>query len=435
MAQLSASQAVKDEQTSQSNNIKKVILAGVVGNVIEWYDFALYGYLAPVISLLFFPNESELVSLLQTYGVFAAGFIMRPIGAAGFGYIGDRIGRRTELFLSIILMAVPTFMLGLLPDYAHIGIAAPIALIILRLVQGLSVGGEFTGSVTYVAETAPQNRRGLTASFANVGSMAGILLGLGIVTVMTHGLSETSLHAWGWRLPFLFGGVLGLVGLYIRQNIPVSDVFQEHRQDNQVSLSSTLKQNLIPMLQAMVYAGGYSTVFYIVLVYLPTYLGQFTDIPLTQALLINTVAIAITLVTIPLMGWLSDTTLRRKSWLLIAGTSLAISGYPAFLLFHQGNILWVWGAQIVLTVLISLFLGISPAMMVELFPTETRLTAYSVSFNLGVSILGGTSPLICTWLIKVSDNAYAPAFYLMGTALMAMVALGFMSDRSREPLL
>ena len=435
MARISTTPVISYEQDKQPNNTKTVVLAGIIGNIIEWYDFALFGYFAPIISTLFFPNSNEVVSLLETYGVFAAGFIMRPIGAGVFGYVGDRIGRRTELFLSVILMAIPTFILGTLPIYEQIGIAAPIALIILRLIQGLSVGGEFTGSVTYVAETAPQNRRGFTTSFANFGSILGMLLGLGMVTLMTHLLSESSLQNWGWRLPFLFGGVLGLVGFYIRRNIPVSEVFQEHHLDNQTKFLSALKQNIVPIVQATIYASGYGVVFYIPLVYLPTYLTKFTNVPLSNALLINTVAIAFLLGVIPLMGWLSDRTLRRKSWLLISMISLALTSYPAFILLNQENMLWVWVAQIILALLIGILLGSSPAMMVELFPSETRLTAYSISFNLGVGIVGGTSPLISTWLIQVSGNFYAPAIYLLGTGLISAIAIGFMRDRSREPLI
>ena len=435
MTQLSEIQPTSDTPTPQANNAKTVILAGIVGNVIEWYDFALYGYLAPILSLLFFPNDNEIVSLLETYGVFAAGFIMRPLGAGIFGYIGDRISRRTELFLSVILMAIPTFLLGALPTYQQIGIAAPMLLIVLRLVQGLSVGGEFTGSVTYVAETAPQHRRGFTASFVNVGSMMGLLLGLGVVTLMTYISSDTSFQNWGWRLPFLLGGVLGLIGLYIRSNLPVSEIFQAHHTDPQLPLVTALQQTLAPMLKAMVYAGSYSAIFYLSMVYIPTYLAQYLGFPLGRALFINAVAIALQIGLLPLMGWLSDRTLRRKSWLLIATISLALTGVPAFWLLSQANPVGIWCVQIGLAILMAPLLAISPAMMVELFPTETRLTSYSLAFNIGVSLVGGTSLLVCTWLIDVSGNIYAPGLYLMACALISTLAMALMSDRSREPLL
>jgi len=436
---LSKIEAIQDQPAHQNSDSKKsiktIILAGVVGNVIEWYDFALYGYLAPIISLLFFPNDNQIVSLLQTYGVFAAGFVMRPLGAGIFGYIGDRVSRRTELFISVILMAIPTFILGLLPTYNQIGIAAPIFLILLRLVQGLSVGGEFTGSVTYVAETAPQTRRGFTTSFVNVGSTIGLLLGLGIVALITHLLSDSNLLTWGWRLPFLFGGILGLTGLYIRSNLPDSEVFEEHQEGRQVPLLSDLRQSLVPMLQAMFFAGGYSSTYYIIMVYIPTYLDQFTDVSRSGVLVIHVVALTIQILILPLFGWLSDTTLRRKSWLLLAILSVALLGFPAFWLLLQPNHYEVWLAQIGLAVFLVPLLAISPVMMVEIFPTETRLTAYSLSFNLGASIMGGTSLLVCTWLINASGNIYAPVIYLVISACMSAIALGFMSDRSREPLL
>jgi len=432
-------EAAPDRQAHQTiqkeNNTKTVILAGVVGNAIEWYDFALYGYLAPIISLLFFPHSNELVSLLETYGVFAAGFIMRPIGAGVFGYIGDRVSRRTELFISVILMAIPTFCLGLLPTYNQIGIAAPIILILLRLVQGLSVGGEFTGSITYLAETAPQTRRGFTTSFVSVGATTGFLLGLGIVTLLTHLVSDTTLYTWGWRLPFLFGGILGLMGLYIRTNLPDSQIFEEHQEERQVPLLNALRKSLLPMLQAMCYAGGYNSVYYIIIIYLPTYLDRFTDMPRSSVLAVNVVALSIMIALIPLLGWVSDSALRRKSLLLLAILGMGLLSVPGFWLLLQPNHYEVGLAQILLAIAIAPLLAVSPAMLVELFPTETRLSAYSISYNLGASIMGGTSLLVCTWLINISGNVYAPALYLTISAAIAAIALAFMSDRSREPLL
>ncbi|MDJ1176508.1 MFS transporter [Roseofilum capinflatum] len=439
MTPLSPIETAPDRSAHQTiqkeNNTKTVILAGVVGNAIEWYDFALYGYLAPIISLLFFPHNNELVSLLETYGVFAAGFIMRPIGAGVFGYIGDRVSRRTELFISVILMAIPTFCLGLLPTYNQIGIAAPIILILLRLVQGLSVGGEFTGSITYLAETAPQTRRGFITSFVSVGATTGFLLGLGIVTLLTHLVSDTTLYTWGWRLPFLFGGILGLMGLYIRTNLPDSQIFEEHQEERQVPLLNALRKSLLPMLQAMCYAGGYNSVYYIIIIYLPTYLDRFTDMPRSSVLAVNVVALSIMIALIPLLGWVSDSALRRKSLLLLAILGMGLLSVPGFWLLLQPNHYEVGLAQILLAIAIAPLLAVSPAMLVELFPTETRLSAYSISYNLGASIMGGTSLLVCTWLINISGNVYAPALYLTISAAIAAIALAFMSDRSREPLL
>lgn len=417
------------------SNTRQIILAGVIGNVIEWYDFALFGYFTPVLSTLFFPSENITISLLETYGVFAAGFVMRPIGAGIFGYIGDRIGRREELFLSVILMAIPTVLLGLMPSYRQIGIVAPLLLILLRLVQGLSVGGEFTGSITYITETAPQNLRGFTASFGSVGATTGILLGSGTAALVTTLLPESSVMAWGWRLPFLAGGLLGSIGVYIRRGLPDSQVFQEHHTANTISLQSALTQHLGSMLQATLVSSGFGAVFYIVLVYLPTYLNHITTVTLSQALQLNTVMLVLVIIMAPLMGWVSDRFVRRKPLLFIAMISLVVISYPAFLWLNQSQIIWVWLAHISFALLIGTLAGTLSATFVELFPTEARLTGYSVSYNLGLGIIGGTAPLMATWLIHTTKNVYSPGLYLVGLMIVATIALSFMPDRSREPLL
>lgn len=433
-------EALDPEQSESGQTLRsaingKVVLAGIVGNVIEWYDFALFGYFAPILSTLFFPSQNSTASLLGTYGIFAAGFLMRPIGAIIFGYIGDQVGRRQELFISVILMAIPTFLLGLIPDYDHIGIAAPILLILLRLVQGLSVGGEITGSITYVAETAPQMLRGFTTSFAGVGATVGTLLGSGIAASVTTSLPAFSVEAWGWRLPFLVGGLLGLVGFYIRKSLPISEIFQEHHEAHAISLLGALKQNLASMLQAILFSCGLGAMFYISMVYLPTYLAQFTAISLSQALFLNTLALTVLMAFTPLFGWVSDRMIRRKPLLILGSLSLVLVSYPAFWLLQRGNIIWIGIAQISFALLISILFGAAPAMFVELFPTEARLTGYSVSYNLGLGTIGGTAPLLSTWFIGTTGNVYFPALYLIGLMGVATIALSFITDRSREPLL
>lgn len=414
---------------------RKVLAAGVVGNLIEWYDFALFGYFAPILSSLFFPNENAIAALLQTYSVFAAGFVMRPLGSVVFGYIGDRIGRREALFLSVILMAIPTFLLGILPDYSQVGIAAPILLTLLRLVQGFSVGGEYTGSATYLAEQAPDRLRAFTVNFTEIGSNSGILLGSGVATLMTLLLPETTLLAGAWRLPFLFGGLLGICGLYVRSDLPESEIFEGNQVKNETPLLKAVQQNGLPIVLATLFSAGHNTVFYIVTVYLPTYLTQVRDVILSRALLINTVAIAVLLAVTPLVSWLSDRTLRRKPLLLIGVVGLAFCSYPAFLVFNQGDFIWVWVVQIGLAAISGFWVAIFPTLLLELFPTEVRVTGYSLSYNLGVAMAGGTAPLIATGLIELTRNVYAPAIYLTGMIVVAAIALSFMPDRSREPLI
>ena len=225
-----------DNALLQPGAQRKARMAGVVGNVIEWYDFALYGYLAAIIGRLFFPAEDATASLLASYGVFAAGFLMRPIGAIFFGWLGDTIGRGRTMLISVAMMAFPTIALGLLPDYATIGLAAPILLIVIRLIQGLSVGGEFSSSVTYMVETAAKHRRGQAGSWANVGSMSGMLLGSAAAALVTTTFSDVFLESCGWRLPFLFGGVLGLIAIALRRDTDFAP-FSRPRSGDTVTVS------------------------------------------------------------------------------------------------------------------------------------------------------------------------------------------------------
>jgi MHS family proline/betaine transporter-like MFS transporter len=412
------------------------LLAGVVGNVIEWYDFALYGYFAPVLANVFFSAEDSTTALIATYAVFAGGFVMRPLGAVLFGYIGDRISRRSALFLSVILMAIPTFLLGTLPTYAQVGAIAAVLLICVRLVQGISVGGEFSGSVTYVVETAPQNRRGLAGSWANVGSMAGTLVGSSAAMVVVTCLPEADVEDWGWRVPFLLGGVLGVVGLLLRRGLSPSELFEEHeaRHAERSPLAETLTDNIRETTQAIVFASAYGVVFYVAVVYLPTYASEFGNISLERALQANTIGIFVLLAIIPLMGLASDVLLRRKTMLVAAFLLAGVSAYGLLDAAVSDQFIVIVASQLILGIVVAVPMGAAPASLVELFPTEDRLTGYSLSFNLGLGIFGGTTPMICTWLIDVTGNTLAPAYYMAGCALVAVAALISMRDRSREAL-
>ncbi|MDX1804813.1 MAG: MFS transporter [Alcanivorax sp.] len=413
------------------------LAAGVVGNVVEWYDFALYGYLAPVFSSLFFPGGSNLTALLKTYGVFAAGFVMRPLGSMVFGYIGDRFGRKLTLYLSVILMTLPTFLLGCLPDYQSWGVAAPICLVLIRLIQGLSVGGEFSGSVTYVVETAPQGHRGVAGSLANFGSIVGMLLGAGAATLTTNIYDSAAVNDWAWRLPFLFGGILGLAMFLVRRNMPPSSMFHEHQKQHEDSspLRQVLTNNRRELLVALLFASGYGVFFYLPLVYLPTWLESQTGMPIATALQINTVGTATLLVLVPLMGWVSDHLLRRRSLLLLAFGTTVVLAWPLFRLAMDGSWLAALSAQLIFCLLIAIPLGAAPATFVELFPLSDRLTGYSIAYNLGLGVVGGTAPMIAVWLIETSGHSLAPALYLSLQAAVSLLAAFALRDRSREPLL
>lgn len=412
------------------------ILAGFIGNVIEWYDFALYGYMAGILSGLFFPGESTSASLIATYGVFAAGFVMRPLGSAVFGWLGDTVGRTKTMFISVVMMVLPTFVLGCLPTFACIGIWAPVLLVIVRMVQGLSVGGEFSSSVTYLVETAPPSRRGLAGSWANTGSMLGMLLGSGAAAAVTTLLPEHTVQQWAWRLPFLFGGALGTVAIVMRRNLPHSEHFQRHHDDRPKTspLVQAFTTNHKQTIQAILFASAYGVLFYIPLVYLPEWLHSETGMDLSLALRINTAATALLLVLIPVSGWMGDKVFRRTHLLAGAMSITAVVAWPLYHWLATGGTGAAIVAQVVLTVLIAVPLGSAPAMFVELFPAEDRLSGYSVAYNLGLGVVGGTTPMVATWLIDVTGISIAPAGLLTGLAGLAFGTLLGIRDRSREPL-
>jgi len=415
---------------------KTAVIAGIVGNIMEWYDFALYGFMASTLSELFFPEGHKAASLLATYGIFAAGFVMRPIGSALFGWLGDTMGRSKAMLLSVVMMSFPTLLLGLLPPYASIGIWAPAALVAIRLVQGLSVGGEFSSSVTYLVETAPEGSRGLSGSWANVGSMAGMLLGSGAASATTLLFTSEALQSWGWRVPFLLAAGLGAAAVLLRRHLPDSAHFKKHDQER--GKSSPIKEavtvNLKETVQATLFASSYGAVFYLSLVYIPTWLKEYVGTSGDTGMHYNTIATALLITLVPLAGWISDRFVRRTH--LLAGVFAAdlLLVIPLHLWMKTGAVFPVAASQMLLGVLIAFPCGTAPALFVELFPTRDRLSGYSIAFNLGLGVVGGATPMAATALISITGFDIAPAFYMAFWAAVGIAALLWMSDGSREPL-
>jgi MHS family proline/betaine transporter-like MFS transporter len=413
-------------------------MAGFIGNVVEWYDFALYGYLAGVIAPVFFPETSATAGLIATYGIFAAGFLMRPLGAAVFGWFGDRYGRARTMQISVAMMALPTLLLGLLPTYALVGLLAPVLLVLVRLLQGLSVGGEFSSSATYLVETAPQGKRGLTGSWANIGSMTGSLLGVGAAALVTNLFDAETLAAWAWRLPFLGGALLGTTAIWIRRNLHNSQRFQEHHAGREETspLLQAFTTNRRETLLALVFAAAYGTCYYIAFVYLPEWLSAQGLMARGTALTINAATTLLVIPAMPLFAVVGDRWLPRRTWIGLAIFLLAVAAWPLhrWMLDTGGSLASVVAAHALAFLLLSVPLGSAPALFVEMFPESDRLSGYSVAFNVGVGIFGGLTPMIATSLIAATGAATAPAFYLSVAALAAVGALALTPDRSRAPL-
>ena len=422
----------------QSPELRHRIMGGFIGNVVEWYDFALYGYLAGVIAPIFFPADDPFLGLIATYGIFAAGFVMRPIGAAAFGWFGDRYGRAKTMQISVTMMALPTLCLGLLPSYEQSGVLAPILLILVRLVQGLSVGGEFSSSATYLVESAPENKRGLTGSWANIGSMSGSLLGVGAAALATNLFDPQTLHDWAWRLPFLGGALLGATAILIRRNLHDSEHFQGYHamRANTSPLLEAFTTNLRETLLALGFAAGYGTCYYLAFVYLPEWLAGQKLMERSMALTINTAMMVLVIPAMPLAAIVGDRWLPRRTWIALSILMLALTAWPLsqWMVASGGSLSSILITHALTFAFLAVPLGSAPALFVELFPERDRLSGYSVAFNLGLGVFGGLTPMIATSLIVATGEPSAPALYLTVAALTAFLFLMMMPDRSRVPL-
>ena len=414
----------------------RITLAGAIGNLLEWYDFGLYGLLAPLLASKFFPGHDRLASLLGVYGGFAAGFAMRPLGAIVLGHLGDRVGRRFVLALSVLLMGVSTVAVGLLPTYRTLGVWAPVLLIGVRLFQGFSVGGEFVDSVTYLVEAAPQNRRGLAGSVANFGSTAGMLLAAGVAAAVTTIADSATLTDWAWRTPFLLGGVIASAAYILRRHLPETEYGPTEKTVTkpEAPLRRAIREQPRIMLAALLFTSGYGIVDYLTMVLLPTYAHEFGGIAEHLALRINTVGQALALLVVPLSGWLSDRAWTRRAALLAAFAAEAVFSWEAFRIVGSQGAAGLWLSQLLFAFLLALVMGVGPAMLAEQFPAGYRVSAHAVSFNIGIGIAGGTAPMIATALIEVTGSTMAAAAYLIFAAILALIGVLMLRDRTREEM-
>jgi|TARA_B110000967_G_C18812125_1_gene524194 MHS family proline/betaine transporter-like MFS transporter len=405
------------------NNKTKVIAAGLIGNILEWYDFAVYGFFAVIIGKQFFPSDDPTISLIAAFGAFAAGFLMRPIGAALFGRIGDLYGRKRMLFLSVMLMAIPTFIIGILPNHSQIGYWAAILMVVMRMLQGLSVGGEYTGSFVYLIEQAPQNKRAFYGSFSGVGATLGILLGSGIGAYITSVLTESQLENWGWRIPFLLGISIGILGFIIRRGLPENPISDTPKK------SKTPLKELFQSQRKQIFQGfGLNIMsavcFYLIFVYMTTWLVNQVHETESVALDINSISLVIILICAPLFALLSDK-IGRKPMLIIGSLLMVIFAYPLVGLMDHDNFTYILIGQCLFALILSIYISAIPAFLAELFPSKIRASATSISYNIPYAIFGGTAPMVSVWLISVTDNPEAIAYYLMAVSLLSfIVALG-----------
>jgi MHS family proline/betaine transporter-like MFS transporter len=421
---------------AEAATAKKAVTAGAIGNFVEWYDYSVYGFFAAVIASQFFPSEDRVASLLATFAVFAVAFFMRPVGAFVFGHYGDTIGRRNTLAAAIIMMGIATLMIGVLPSYAQIGILAPILLVVARLLQGFSAGGEWSGSAAFMVEYAPENKRGLYGSWQQVSIVAGLLVGSAMGGLLGTVLSEDALNAWGWRIPFILGMVVALVGLYLRlrvEDTPAFRIIEEKEEITEAPVKESFTAHWRESLTAIGFTVAWTVAYYILLTYMPTYVSETLGIPLTQALLSNAIGLVVLMALIPFTAALTDR-IGRKPLLIAFSALIALFTYPLFLLASTQVLAFIVLAQVLFGVIISLFSGPGPAALVEMFPTNVRYSALGVSYNIAVAAFGGTAPFIATYLISRTGSNFAPGFYLIAAAVVTLIVVSTMKETYREPL-
>jgi MHS family proline/betaine transporter-like MFS transporter len=399
----------------------RALLAGALGNVLEWYDFAAYGFLAAIFAKNFFPDSDAFVGLIAAFGVFAASFVMRPVGGIVFGHIGDRYGRRQALLISAAMMTASTVAIGLLPTYAAIGALAPLLLLLLRLLQGLSIGGEYTTSAIFLAENAKVRRRGLIASFAGCGASGGTLLGSMVGAATATLISTDDLIAWGWRIPFLLGILLGGFTLYLRGSSTSAREAPSPRAHRSLPLVEAMRSDGREMIRAAVLNLTLGVSFYMLFVYLTTYMQQVDGLTERLSLQINTVSMLAVLGLAPVFAALSDRVGRKP---VVCGglIGLILFSWPLFRLLDSGDAVSALAGQLGFAVLVAAYAGPMPCVLVEMFRPATRCTALSLSYNLALGLAGGTAPMVAVYLVNREQFDMGPAAYLIVVSALSLIA-------------
>lgn len=409
----------------------KTIAGGAIGNAMEWYDFAIYGFLAPVMAPLFFPSDDKTTSLLAIYGAFAAGYLARPIGAIVFGHIGDKHSRRLVLIVTVGLMGVSSLSIGLLPTADTIGVYAGVLLILLRVLQGFSVGGEYTGSTVYIAESSPIHRRGFLTSFIVAASTFGVLLGSGFTTALTNLFSAEAMANGLWRVPFLFGFGILLLSIVLRVSMTDTEQVGEPQAGSPVIASFRHHWRDLIRVCCLVFAIGVS--FYVLFVYAVSYLTDVMNVGAAEAMDINTLALLVLMLLMPAAGLLSDY-LGRKPVAIFGALGLILAAYPAFTMMHSGNAALILVGQVGITFFYAFYAGVLPAMIAEVAHPAVRMSVTAIGYNLVMALFGGTAPLVATYLVNRTGDDFMPAYYIMFAATVSFVAIMLTRETNRSEM-
>ena len=413
------------------------IVAAVIGNALEWYDFVVYGFLTVIIARLFFPADNEYASLLMTMVTFGVGFFMRPVGGVLIGMYADRHGRKAALQLIILLMTISIAMIAFAPTYAAIGVAAPLIILLARLLQGMATGGEFASATSFLVECAPAGRRGFFGSLQMVGQSLAALAGAAMGMLITQGLTPEQIDSWGWRLPFVFGLLIGPVGLYIRKHLNETQAFTSAKQQQveRVSLLRMCREHTRAVLACFGLVVAGTIMYYVVLIYMPTYAKTQLKIPLGDAFMAQVAGLLCLTAAIPFFGALSDR-IGRKPVLMFALFCYFVLPYPLLAwLQAEPTLTRLTLMQIVLCTAVAISFGPVSTALTEQFPVHMRSTGLALAYNFAVMLFGGFAQLIVTWLIRETGTPLAPAFYVMFGAVAGSVGVLFMTDRYKDEVL
>lgn len=426
------------EDATTRRALRRLLAGGVIGSLVEFYEFSVYAVLATTLAAVFFPSVDPTTALLSTLAVFAVAFFARPLGGFVWGAVGDRIGRKRTLALTVLLMSAATALMGLLPGYAAIGLAAPALLVLLRFVQGVSAGGEISGAVSFVAEHAPENRRGFFVGMISVGAVVGTLLGSLIPGVLLLTLTTEQMQAWGWRIPLLVALPLGLIGLYIRQKLDETPYFLALREEkaraaNPVRAALAGREQRRLLLIAFFLVAANASSFYMIVGYLPSFATRSLELSGLQAFAPSVIALAACLVAEVGGAWLSDR-VGRRTVLLTSLIGLLVLAYPSFLLITSGTFGLIACGLVLFGLLAGAYAAVINAALVELFPTRVRVSGHGITYNLSVALFGGSAPYLLTWLGGVTGSTMVGAYYVMILAVVSLPAVLALRETARKPL-
>ena len=435
---------LRDVTIIDDGKLRKAITAASLGNAMEWFDFGVYGFVAYALGKVFFPGADPSVQMVAALATFSVPFLIRPLGGLFFGMLGDKYGRQKILAITIVIMSISTFCIGLIPSYDTIGIWAPILLLICKMAQGFSVGGEYTGASIFVAEYSPDRKRGFMGSWLDFGSIAGFVLGAGVVVLISTIVGEENFLDWGWRIPFFIALPLGIIGLYLRHALEETPAFQQHvdkleqgdregLQDGpKVSFKEIATKHWRSLLTCIGLVIATNVTYYMLLTYMPSYLSHNLHYSEDHGVLII-IAIMIGMLFVqPVMGLLSDR-FGRRPFVLLGSVALFVLAIPAFILINSNVIGLIFAGLLMLAVILNCFTGVMASTLPAMFPTHIRYSALAAAFNISV-LVAGLTPTLAAWLVESSQNLMMPAYYLMVVAVVGLITGVTMKETANRPL-